>query len=436
MTTQTIFTYLLMSSLSMGLMYAYYLWVLKRESCFSFNRAFLLLGTLGALVLPLLRLEAPAAAGLPTLHSLAEVVITGEGVGANVFSWESALLYLYLVGVGGSLLLMGFRLWRVGQFVATAAGKQRHEGYTLVFTGGKLPTSSWFRYVFWDETLPLNATASRQMLAHELCHIRQAHSLDVLLMEVVQAFFWFNPFVYLIRRDLIQTHEYLADRAALKSGDVQAYKQLMLSRTFDTQLFMAHSFFRQPLKKRIYMLGRSISRRRLEVLAILTLPVLLSLFYFNAFDKTKKLKVPTAEELLARELPAAPVPPEAPVAPAPPAAPAPAPAPAASAAAEPDIKAVIAVDQEPKVLNMGAVQRLIGYPIEAREAGIEGTVVVRILVGEEGQYLKHKVINQAHELLLRSIEPHLPALRFEPALQGGKPVKFWVNIPFNFKLLN
>ncbi|RMG18094.1 MAG: TonB family protein [Bacteroidetes bacterium] len=103
---------------------------------------------------------------------------------------------------------------------------------------------------------------------------------------------------------------------------------------------------------------------------------------------------------------------------------------------EPDINAFIFAEEEPKPINMGDIQKAIGYPQIARDAGIEGVVVVRVLVDELGNYSRHKVINQVHPILTKAVEEHVNKLKFTPAIQGGKPIKFWVNIPFNFKLLN
>ncbi|MEO0585855.1 MAG: energy transducer TonB [Bacteroidota bacterium] len=103
---------------------------------------------------------------------------------------------------------------------------------------------------------------------------------------------------------------------------------------------------------------------------------------------------------------------------------------------EPDINQFIFAEEEPSPINMADVQKLIGYPQIARDAGIQGSVVVRVLVGKKGQYKKHKIINQVHPILSKAVEKEIGKLRFSPAIQGGKPIEFWVNIPFNFKLID
>lgn len=102
---------------------------------------------------------------------------------------------------------------------------------------------------------------------------------------------------------------------------------------------------------------------------------------------------------------------------------------------EPDVNAFIFVSEEPQPLNMEEVRRRIGYPEIARDAGIEGQVVVRILVDERGNYMRHKMIKKVHPILSKSVEAALLLLKFTPAIQNNRPIKYWVNLPFRFKLL-
>lgn len=102
---------------------------------------------------------------------------------------------------------------------------------------------------------------------------------------------------------------------------------------------------------------------------------------------------------------------------------------------EPADDAFIFVQEEPKPVNLADIKKLVGYPQIARDAGIQGDVVLRILVDEKGRYVKHKVIKQAHPILAQACEAQINKLSFTPAIQGGKPIKFWVNVPFKFTLM-
>lgn len=103
---------------------------------------------------------------------------------------------------------------------------------------------------------------------------------------------------------------------------------------------------------------------------------------------------------------------------------------------EPPSGGFVHVDEEPVPVNINEIAKLIGYPAVARQAGIEGNVIVRILVNKSGAYKKHKVIKDPHPLLTEVVEKHLDKLKFTPAIQGGRPIQFWVNVPFDFRLLD
>jgi TonB family protein len=102
---------------------------------------------------------------------------------------------------------------------------------------------------------------------------------------------------------------------------------------------------------------------------------------------------------------------------------------------EPDINAFVALDKEPKTLNYEAIKKEIGYPAKAKNAGIEGNIILRTLVDKEGNYKKHVIIRNSHPLLSNAVEEHVSKLRFQPAEQNGKQVMAWVTVSFSFKLL-
>jgi protein TonB len=101
---------------------------------------------------------------------------------------------------------------------------------------------------------------------------------------------------------------------------------------------------------------------------------------------------------------------------------------------EPDPNAFIAVEKEPQPVNIDEIKKRIGYPPLAKEAGIQGKVIVRVLVGKNGKYEKHIVLRSPHKLLTEAVEKELPNLEFTPGIQAGKPIKVWVTIPFDFQL--
>ncbi len=90
--------------------------------------------------------------------------------------------------------------------------------------------------------------------------------------------------------------------------------------------------------------------------------------------------------------------------------------------------------KKPKEINLFEIQKNIGYPSFAREYGIEERIIFKTLIDEEGNYIRHLHPKEGHILLISNIENHLCKIRFTPAMRDEKPIKFWANIPFHFRL--
>ncbi|MEM7514643.1 MAG: energy transducer TonB [Bacteroidota bacterium] len=90
--------------------------------------------------------------------------------------------------------------------------------------------------------------------------------------------------------------------------------------------------------------------------------------------------------------------------------------------------------QEPKILNFKEVVNKIGYPESAKESGIEGQVLIKVLVNEQGNYKFHKIVSSEHTILTNAVEMHVDELQFSPAQQDGQKVQAWVSVPFVFNL--
>jgi TonB family protein len=101
---------------------------------------------------------------------------------------------------------------------------------------------------------------------------------------------------------------------------------------------------------------------------------------------------------------------------------------------EPSPNDFIRVSEAPKPLNLQKIVNKMGYPEEARKQKIEGQVIVRVMLDEEGNYQKHLILREGHPLLAKAVEEHISMIKFSPAIQDNKPVQFWMNIPFNFRL--
>ncbi len=292
--------YLLAVNLSLLLLFALYRVGLERETFFRVNRSFLLASLLLSFVLPLVTI--PGVSGVlglfpPESRALFDSgPAAGEGGGENRL--ESILLWAYAAGA----LFTAFRLTR--RLVAIARfgdGRERaktQEGYTIVRTPAGTPTFSYFRRLFWDGGEGLTAAQREMVLRHEIAHIRQRHSFDILLVELVGVLCWMNPVVGLYRRHLQEVHEFLADEAA-GAEDGVAYQRLLAAQSLKEAGFdLAHSFTQTHVPRRIDRLRQARSGRSAAAKYSLALPAVLLL---------AMLCSPAAEENMPREVKAAPV---------------------------------------------------------------------------------------------------------------------------------
>lgn len=90
--------------------------------------------------------------------------------------------------------------------------------------------------------------------------------------------------------------------------------------------------------------------------------------------------------------------------------------------------------KKPKELNLSEIQKNIGYPNFAREYRIEEKIILKALIDEEGNYVKHLYPKEGNSLLISYVENHFCKIKFTPAMRGDKPIKFWVNVPFYFRI--
>jgi TonB family protein len=221
----------------------------------------------------------------------------------SVWTWLAAL---YLAGVA---LGLGRLAWQAGGLWALARRLPREvrPGYVLAYTGGRLPTSSFGRVVFWDETAGLAPAEAAAVLAHELAHVQQRHTLDVLWLEAWRAVLWPNPFAHLLLPALRLTHELLADATAAPETGATAYPTL-LARLAARQLGApAYSALLQPFTfsftlTRIAMLQNQNPVRRWK--QWLVLPALGGLFVVACQDiVAPNASVPTDRGSVTRTYP-------------------------------------------------------------------------------------------------------------------------------------
>jgi hypothetical protein len=277
--------YLIRSGAALALFYAFYWLVLRRETFFVLNRAYLL-GAAGlSLALPLLRVPSPFLPAVIYTARPAAALVPGSvpasppGVGPI-----EVLAAVYLAGAAFFLLLFFVRLGRLALLVRRC-GCVRHHGLKVVLCGHAGESFSFFNIVFLNKANVPERDMDR-VLAHELAHVRQYHSADIVFTELLTVIQWFNPFVWPYKSSLRETHEYLADRAVIAQGcGLARYQLLIVEQHVGGRLLeLASSFRTSQIKRRIDMLSRQQTKglSRWKPLLILPLAAVLVLAFAEA----------------------------------------------------------------------------------------------------------------------------------------------------------
>lgn len=189
------------------------------------------------------------------------------------FPWREVLAGLFVAGAVVMLLRVVASSVALGRLIARSPKEELQDGMVLVYVDHPQTPFSWFGFmVVGEEDLRENGEA---ILAHERAHIRLGHSWDLLLFDLLGAMQWFNPAMWLLRRELKAIHEYEADRAVLDGGaDARAYQLLLIKKAAGERWYsVANSFNHSNLKNRITMMIQKRSSRWAAAKALLLLPL-------------------------------------------------------------------------------------------------------------------------------------------------------------------
>ncbi|GAA4303749.1 TonB family protein [Compostibacter hankyongensis] len=280
------FIYLAQFNLYLLLFFFLYQLLFRKDTFFVFHRWFLLGGIACSALLPFLRLagpvfpDSPAAAPVRMIASFttATLPLAAHPVPAAqpAFNPFSLLVLFYLAGVLVSGALLLYKVCRTFRMIHSHP-RERGEICIHVFTGKGSAVFSFWRYLFAP------ADVSPLVSAHEAVHIRQRHSLDNLLLELVKTACWFNPVVYLYQRALRLVHEYTADETVTRAYSKQAYAHLLAAQSFDLPVALLHTFSSpSQLKNRLIMLQKTKSGKTARRKYALSLPLFALLLGISA----------------------------------------------------------------------------------------------------------------------------------------------------------
>ncbi len=420
METSSLFVYLLKVSVSLAILWGLWYLFLRKVNRFSLTRLFLLLGVVISAGMPILlsyftidiMTSVPDAGGIYAFR-LPEVTVgveLGEGGGEGI-----NILLMAFVTIS-SLLFLRFivQLIRIGLLIHK--GQMRKvEGLYIVEHPKRISPFSFMNFCFLNPN-DLAADKLEGIVAHERAHSHLWHSMDIVFMELMALIQWFNPFYWMIRRALVEVHEYQADQVAIKSqNDPYAYQDTIVSVAFGgVALSIGNNFSKSLTLKRLAMmnvkgitkgaLGRWVLAVFIAVPLIFTIScnqqsTLLDDGLIDNPNASKSSNLSTEEEVF------------------------------------------VIVEQMPTFLGESTVKfreyiaQNLEYPIIAIENGIQGRVWVSFIVEANGEITNVKIARGVDPILdkeaVRVVES---SPRWEPGKQRGEAVRVNFTFPINFVL--
>lgn len=261
--------YLLKSLLFSGLFLSVYHLFLEKEKIHRFNRIYLLFAILFSIVAPFLSINTYSATLAPVADSYQQIEENITSVEAlsqpmkNTPSLFSVLLMLYI----GISLFMFLRLLYILYGFYTIAKRNNTvpvAGAKLVLLDKPVSPHSFLHYIFLSKEDYVKQVIEPEIIAHETAHVRQKHSLDILLLELVLVFGWINPLLFLFRKAIQLNHEYLADDAVIRpKEDISSYQYLLINKaTVNSTALLPSHFNFLTIKKRLTMMTKTTSRKK------------------------------------------------------------------------------------------------------------------------------------------------------------------------------
>ena len=422
--------YLLQVNVGLILFYALYKLVCTRDTFFRSRRFILIVSLVLPFILPFIDvrewLESRDRMIMLTHFDysavLPEIVVGSEAAetGNRVFVLSEWIGYLYLAGVVVLLVRLAVQAFSLYRLIVRMPEKEIN-GVRIKCLNDPSGPFSFFGWIFMNPAAVKEDEIS-EILTHEMAHVKQHHSVDVLLAEMVSICCWMNPFAWLLKREVRLNLEFLADRKVMEAGfATKSYQYHLLGLAYNHKYGLSNNFNFSHLKQRIIMMNKKKSNGAGHIkYALFVLPAFALLVAGNISCSQDASQTEDAKEEVV-----APVSPEAKE------------APADSTAKE---EVFMVAEQMPEFPGgmkelLKFLQDNLKYPENAMKNNVQGRVIVQFVVEKDGTLTEFKVA--------RSVDPDLDAEalrvlqtmpKWKPGMQRGKIVRVKFTVPVSFKL--
>ena len=451
------FVYIVKSSVCLAGFYLFYRLLLSKETFHRFNRIALLTLLLLSLLLPLVQLTTIEQTEVhQTMLTIEQLLMMADMPVSEVTPAEAVtlsgiqiLLMVYLSGVLFFACRHIYSLGRLLMLLRSGEKEKMENGMTLVIHQQKISPFSWMKYIVISK-VDLEEDG-REILIHEAAHVRNRHSVDLLIADICIFFQWFNPASWLLKQELQNIHEYEADESVIREGvNARQYQLLLIKKAVGTRLYsMANSFNHSKLKKRITMMLKEKSNPWAKLKYLYILPVaaiavtafarpeisetaeeisavkvndLTAIVEAKAVKSTEEVvQVATALKDTAKPVEVKYIPVEV----------------TEKLQGTPVFEVVEQMPEYPGGIaaSVEYIQKNMRYPEAAEKNGTQGRVTVQFIIDKEGNVTNPKVLRSVDKDLDAEAIRLVGAMpKWKPGMQKGKAVAVKYTLPVVFKL--
>jgi hypothetical protein len=296
---ETLFIYIAKSSGLIGMFYVAYYLLLRKETFFTANRWFLLAGLLTSIILPWIVFTTIVWIEPTPTHFDWSKIPTSKANEKESFeiNWYLVLAAAYAIGTVLFLIQFVFDFYSLNR-VLKGKTIQQQADHKFIDLKENIAPFSYFNTIVYNSSLYSEAELE-SILEHEKVHSDQNHTVDVLITRFFCTLFWFNPFIWLYKKAILQNLEFIADSEATKNiSDKKAYQLTLLKiTTHENCVVLTNHFYQSLIKKRIVMLNKNQSKKWNSWKYVLVLPVLVAFVFLFQMEVIAQEKAIIKKEI-------------------------------------------------------------------------------------------------------------------------------------------
>ena len=414
-----ILPYIIKSALVLAMLYVCIMPLLEKETFHRLNRIIILGCLILSFIVPFIHFTGgtnPTVNMLRQAVQLPEIMIDGNGSEQSILNLADIMICIYIIGVVAIFTMTVVQTASLILRLRKCEQIADNRGNTIVLTDYAISPFCFFHYIVMSRDDYANNRGF--ILTHEQEHIRLRHYIDLIILQVATIIQWFNPFVWLIGKNLKAIHEFEVDEAVLNKGiDATQYQQFLVIKAVGNRLQpFANNLNKESLKRRIIMMNQKKSNRWMMLKALFVIPVatLAVSVFANTSDMSSMAKAAntTANSISTNNM----------------------------QTKQSDIKSSDKVEVMPEFKGgnkamMEFLMMNMKYPESAIKSKQQGRALVGFVVGKDGTvsdvYIEKSTGYDVLDNEAMRVVKSMPA--WEPGKQKGKPVDVKYFVPITFR---